>query len=572
MSPRTATFLLLRTLLPFAAGLLSSAAATGQTGRTMILRAPAVLGQTAQFELTHPTGAAGNGYAFLASLPPYAPTTVITVPGLTVQGVARVDPQSYLTVFSGILGASGSVVHGLPVPNTPAYLGFAFDLQSMDWSVANGTLAFADNDLVVDVRARQWQTATIVGTGSLTGRPRIAVQPQGTALAVWIQAITAHYVQASSWQPGVGWSAPVPVSTNGAASELALATDPAGNAFAVWTEFDTHSIWSARCDASAGWSAPVLLESGLGDAGNPQVAVDAAGNAIAVWWQWDGIFNTGALSMFANRYEAGTGWSGAVAIENFAQGSGEPPRIACDAAGNATVVWRWTTPAGSGFASTVMSNRYTPGVGWSSAVPVTTDTDVGPNAPPEVSVDANGDAIAIWEAQPSSFREIHASRRTGSGAGAWGPTVRLDPATTLASDTPKLATLGSGDTIAVWAEHDGTRYVVMHATFAAGTGWSTAAIAASHPTVWSRHPEVAVDGQDGVAIIWLHGNPGSFNTCWSTSRPAGGSWSAPVQIDGNNHSGVSGMHVGADAGGNAIAVIEVRGFAATNTLMGNEYR
>lgn len=570
MSP-SATFPVIRTLLPFATALIC-AAVPGQTGRTMILRAPAIPGQTAQFELTHPAGAAGNAYAFLASLPPYAPTTAVTVPGLTVQGLARVNPQSFLTAFSGVLGASGSVVHSLPVPNTPSYLGLAFDLQSIDWSLANGTLAFADNDITVAVRLRQWQTPTILTTTSQTGQPRICVHPQGTAVAAWVRATTNHTVEASTWQPGAGWSAPVPVSTNGAATELAMGMDQAGNVIAVWKEFDTRSIWSSRRDVAAGWSTPVLLETGGGDAGNPQVAVDAAGNAIAVWWQYDGIFNTGVMSMFANRFATGIGWGSAVAIENDAQSYGEPPQIACDAAGNATVVWRWTTGSGPSFTATVWSNRYTPGSGWGTAGPVTTDTDVSPNVPPEVTVDANGNAIATWEAMGSPYREIHASRRTGSGAGTWGPTIRLDPATTITSDTPKLAMLGSGNAIAVWAEHDGTRYNVMHATFDVGTGWSPAAIAATSAGASCSNPQVAVDGQGGVVITWFRGNPGVYNTCWSSRLPAGGTWSAPVQIDNNSHNGVVGAHLGADAGGNAIAVIEVYRSGVARTVLGNEYR
>lgn len=573
MSSRSVASRRLHDLVPPALAIAVLAATSpAQTGRSMILGSPAVPGQTARFEMTHPTSAAGNGYSFLASLPPYAPATAIAVPGWTVQGLARVNPQSFLTLFTGVLGPTGSVAHALPVPNDPSLLGLAFDLQGIDWSLANSTLAFADDDLLVTVRSRQWQTASIVGAGSITDQPRIAVHPQGRAVALWILGTSALTVQASTWQPGSGWSAPVPVSSNGSAAELAMAMDPAGNVVAVWTEVDTHSIWSSRLDAAAAaWSAPVLLETGLGEAGDPQVAVDAAGNAIAVWWQHDAPSFSSPMSILANRYVTGAGWAGALAIENDPQGNGEPPRIACDAAGNATAVWRWGQAGSSGPISTVWSNRFTPGSGWGSAGPATADVDVDGSVPPEVAVDDSGNAIAIWVATGTSYREIHASRRTGSGAGSWAPTVRLDPASTLMSDTPKVAMLGAGNALAVWSEHDGTRYNVMHSTFDAGTGWSPAAIAATDPGAGCRYPELAIDGHGEAVITWLRGNPGIFNTCWS-SRRAGGNWSAPVQIDGNNHSGVVRAAVGADAAGNAIAVIEVYGAGPTRTLMGNVYR
>ena len=72
-----------------------AAAAAAQTGRTMNLLAPAFLGQTASFEMTHPTGAAGNIYAFLYSLP-FPGSTPITVPGFTVNGSALVDPINFV--------------------------------------------------------------------------------------------------------------------------------------------------------------------------------------------------------------------------------------------------------------------------------------------------------------------------------------------------------------------------------------------------------------------------------------------------------------------------------------------
>jgi hypothetical protein len=559
-------------VLPLVAGLIATAAPaqTGPSGRTMVERAPAVLGQTALFEMTHPAGAAGNAYAFLASVPPYAPATPVAVPGLVVLGAARVNPLSSFTAFAGVLGATGSVVHALPVPASPAVLGFGFDLQSLDLSLATGTLAFADNDLTVAVQSRQWQTPSVVGTGAM-GQPRIAVRPQGTAVALWCNGTTAPIsVHASTWQPGVGWSASVPVSSGHTATEVAMAMDAAGDVVAVWREVGNDSIWSSRLDAATGtWSAQVELETSLGYAGNPQVAVDAAGNAIAVWWQYDAAWFNGLVSLVACRYTPGIGWGSPTAIENDAQGHAGPPTIACDASGNATAVW---LRAGLSGGATVWSNRFVPGTGWVGAGPITSDVDVNGTVPPEVAVDGNGDAIVIWETMGSPYREIHTSRRTGSGAGTWTPTLRLDPTTTIMSDTPKVAVLGVDGAIAVWSEHDGTRYHVMFSRFVASTGWSPAAIAATDPATWCRLPELAVDGLGGAVITWYRGQPGVPSTCWSSRLPAGGVWSAPVQIDGNNHSGLAGVALGADAGGRAFALMNVYGAFTANTLLGNEYR
>ena len=116
-----------------------AAAAAAQTGRTMNLLAPAFLGQTASFEMTHPTGAAGNIYAFLYSLP-FPGSTPISVPGFTVNGSALVDPINFVAAWTGVLTPSGSVVNTFAIPSHPSFLGYPFDLQSLDLEFSNSRL------------------------------------------------------------------------------------------------------------------------------------------------------------------------------------------------------------------------------------------------------------------------------------------------------------------------------------------------------------------------------------------------------------------------------------------------
>ncbi len=123
------------------------------TGRTMQVLAPAVLGQTATFGLTHPMQAAGNPYTVLWCMPPFAGTQPCVVPGFTVQGLLRVEPANSWSAFAGVFGASGSVSHSLTIPSDPSFLGMAWDLQSIDLEFASLTLALGDNDLSVAIVA-----------------------------------------------------------------------------------------------------------------------------------------------------------------------------------------------------------------------------------------------------------------------------------------------------------------------------------------------------------------------------------------------------------------------------------
>ena len=119
----------------------------GPTGRTMVLMAPAILGQTATFAMNYPVSATGNFYAFLWSAPPHTGSTPVTVPGFTVHGVALINPSNFVPAYSGLLGSSGTVIHTLPVPAASGFLGYSWDLQSLDLQIASSDMYLADNEL-----------------------------------------------------------------------------------------------------------------------------------------------------------------------------------------------------------------------------------------------------------------------------------------------------------------------------------------------------------------------------------------------------------------------------------------
>lgn len=78
------------------------------------------LGQTATFGLraTYPIAAAGNPYAFLWCMPPFAGTQTLSVPGFTVQGLLRVSPANSVSAYSG-RSAAAVVAHAWLMPNDP---------------------------------------------------------------------------------------------------------------------------------------------------------------------------------------------------------------------------------------------------------------------------------------------------------------------------------------------------------------------------------------------------------------------------------------------------------------------
>lgn len=105
--------------------------------------------------------------------------------------------------------------------------------------------------------------------------------------------------------------------------------------------------WSLTAHAPAwGIAAPIqskdYWEQYLMEADSPQLAVDTAGNAVAVWRQLDG---DGRHHIYSNRYVAGSGWLTAGPIQSkeyweqyYAEA--DSPQVAIDSDGNAVAVWR----------------------------------------------------------------------------------------------------------------------------------------------------------------------------------------------------------------------------------------
>lgn len=136
-----------------------------------------------------------------------------------------------------------------------------------------------------------WTAPLDLARGEVFDTPAIAVDRQGTATAVWQQHDGSGWIVTSATRTtGDAWSTPVSLSTPERDSwDPQVAVDPAGTATALWsrTEDSGRVVEAARRPAGGEWSEPVDL-SERGEAWHPQVAVDPAGNATAAWSRKDG--------------------------------------------------------------------------------------------------------------------------------------------------------------------------------------------------------------------------------------------------------------------------------------------
>ena len=347
--------------------------------------------------------------------------------------------------------------------------------------------------------------------------------------------------------PSMDWSPATLVETGTTtASSPKIAVDPNGNIMAVWVQYDMNdtdqTIYANRYVVGSGWGTATLLETSDLPVSNPRIAVDSNGNAIAVWQQqrWAG----GPSVIYANRYVAGTGWGTVtvVYVDTTNYVWADDPQIAVDPNGNAMAVWALHDPSWSH--TSVHASRYVVGTGWGAATNLSGEA-VQTADSAKVALDSIGNAAVVWVQGFSSDRSIYANRYTvGTG---WGTTVHIGTSPANRGEVPQIAFDPNGNAIAVWV-HSGKAGISAN-RYVAGTGWGTAeSIIDSGNTSYSQGVQIAFDKNGNAIAVWnqyggkLYANRYVTGTGWGTTDI--------VDSEGQNYS----AQIAFDSNGNAIAV------------------
>jgi hypothetical protein len=213
--------------------------------------------------------------------------------------------------------------------------------------------------------ASAWQDAPLLAQDNEWGAfdHHEATDAQGHTLAVWEQFDGQRFnIWANRKTVGSGWGIAQLIETDNAGSAYnpRVAVDSQGNAVAVWQQSDgQHSrIAANRYMVGTGWSTAQWIDApNTLEAHAPQVSFDSQGNAIAVWQHKEGK----RTRIAANRMVAGAGWGVAGPTEN-GKGYASAPHIASDAQGHLVALWQLQGAKNT----TVHTKRYFAGTGWGS--------------------------------------------------------------------------------------------------------------------------------------------------------------------------------------------------------------
>jgi hypothetical protein len=278
--------------------------------------------------------------------------------------------------------------------------------------------------------------------------PQVAIDSEGDALVVWEAKMGSIFRIQARTRSAAGTLGPVQVFSSEFrnAFDPQVAIDADGDAYAVWRHFDGAN-WriEGRARSAGGVVGPVETLSDAGrNAFDAQVAFDSDGDAYAVWRRFDG-----SDFRIEGRARSAAGTLGAVETLSDAGQNALQPQVAIDTDGDALAVWRRYDETSATCCRLIDARaRSAAGV----LGPVETLSGTGHDSfDPQVGMDAEGDAVAVWRSFISRSNRIE--MRTRSAAGALGPVLAVSSPSAF---KPQVAVAADGDALAVWERFDGT--------------------------------------------------------------------------------------------------------------------
>ena len=375
------------------------------------------------------------------------------------------------------------------------------------------------------------------------GRPHVAVDAAGNAVAVWERHVGGEEIVEASERPaGSDWSEPEILSLPGEEGQRSLVTiDAAGNAIAVWITDEsptTFVVRSAVRPPGGEWSEPEDVSGSISEAATPWLAVDAASEAVAIWT----TFDSGDRIVQGAVRSADGEWSEPDDLSEAGQlvTPLEAPDVAIDAAGNAIAVWKLL-----GTNHIVQAAARPAGGDWEEPDDLSAPGQEA--GEPDVAINGAGEAVAVWTRLDGTDTIQAAARPAG---GDWEEPDDLSDASQTAGE-PGVAIDEAGDAVAVWSRYNGSNFIIQAAARPAGGEWgepnelSTAGQNAVSPVV-------AMNVAVGAVAMWYRDDGANFRV-QATVRPPDGDWPKPDTLSAAGE-GAAFPEVALDAAGNAFAV------------------
>ena len=299
------------------------------------------------------------------------------------------------------------------------------------WTTAQSTSAY-----VVEAASRAAGAPSfsapvpLSAVGVANPLPQLATDPAGDATAVWAQDDahlgTPHTTIQAARRPAAAaaFTGAIDVSAAGLESyDPRVAVDGQGTATAVWTRvgFAPTVIQSSTWPLPSPSASPLVdLSAGATSADSPAVAVDARGDVAVVWRQAD----TGGTSIVGAAVRtAGAGAFEPPAPVSIAGGGIDALGLSSGANGGIGVIWS----RGNGTEHAIQAAILSPGSA-SFAPALAVSSAAQPALEPTLGLDDQGNALAVWSRSDGTNEIVQSSLLDAVGpllSGLVVPTVPI---------------------------------------------------------------------------------------------------------------------------------------------------
>ncbi len=280
-------------------------------------------------------------------------------------------------------------------------------------------------------------------------------------------------------------------------------------------------------------SAKINTDAGTVVQDHPAVAVGADAASYLIWDD----ARTGNADIEFSRRDGTTGtWSANVKV-NTDTGTRiqQNPAIALDSSSNAYAVWQ-DERNGVGRAD-IYSSQRTPGANGTWSTPnlkVSDDPGASGGAVqrnPRIAGTTAGAETAVWVDLRSSQNNIYSSTLINPWT-AWTPNKKITDNTAAVKDFPDVAVGSDGTSYAVWQDSRNGNADIFFSTLAlGGSTWATPNVKISDDpgAAAQTKPRIGIDGSGNLIVAWIDART-SPARIRAARKPAGGSWSASVEV------------------------------------------
>lgn len=368
-----------------------------------------------------------------------------------------------------------------------------------------------------DATTKQWGTATVISASQEQGtKPQIFFY-NDDAIALWVTETNLNYSLAIRQfdADNGGWAnSPIEIvpdvvpgfTIEGQTFEAAI--NNLGTIMLVIPSNGVDLVAKSYSIPNDTWSNSLAIDFSQPSTSQldyARVAISDNGAAVAIWRESNGL----DTALYANYFDAGFWNSATTRVDNgigslFAGVFGLD--IAMDAVGNAHAIWSQT--ASNNLLDP--NNTYTryldaslfkdTGI-WNSIH--TLDNSSGAGGSPQIAVNSNGQAIAVWEQNNASTFENDIFSAIYNG-NRWSTSEVID-SNDKSAEQPVIAIDSIGNGVAVWIqESDTDEYYSTSNYYSSDTGWmNNADIIDSEDGDESNSPQVTISANGSAIAAWI---------------------------------------------------------------------